>query len=603
MLLLSPTLIWGQTFTGTVADIRAISGTSYKTVFTTDYGSGTWYFDSSDVTSTDNTGTILVTCQGKRYKRQFSGKVYSSWFGAIGDSTERTTQLKEFIDYCINNEVGGEITPGNYIISEGVLVFDNGGNDKFFPDIATQGYDVTLFTAANISDAPLITISNGVATSGSGKFWQGGSWGGITFIDSKVSGRENAHAFSLRGIKAMKFGHMKGQSLNGSVVYFPFTVYGGTNPDPYSVWFSEFEVVEANGCKGYGIENQNFLGFNSNIVNNLRVVNCLKGGWYGFGSANIVNNVSMGSCSGWAFDDGTNLNATGGAPLKFTVNNAELDDVQYGIRLNRTRQFQFNNIRFNHRYNFSSLNPSEGYWPRVCVDMSAGLLPSTSDGQMNINHRIEAGGAKADMGSFVEGNNNPNISNVVIDNRVIDNAGFGFSLSDIVHNVNGNSNFKVIMNSSVAYDSEIKFGCIVTATTSQTIGTSSISTAAAKIIFPTERYDRANNYNPSTGEYTVPYTGLYRVSASIQTKLPVGTRVKLSFLRSRAGIPGFVQSSVSYAVSDTSQSYSTEGTVDLVAGDKVFLSGEQNSGAAANLVATTALQADNKWTIEPIIAK
>jgi hypothetical protein len=46
---------------------------------------GFWKYDSSDNSSSDNLGTIIVTGGGKRLKRIYNGVLYSEWFGAIGD--------------------------------------------------------------------------------------------------------------------------------------------------------------------------------------------------------------------------------------------------------------------------------------------------------------------------------------------------------------------------------------------------------------------------------------------------------------------------------------------------------------------------------------
>lgn len=73
----------------TIAQIRALSGTlSNPNFYTTDLGQeGNWYYDATDTTSTDNTGTILVTSDGKRIKRIFDNTILPEWFGAIGDGT------------------------------------------------------------------------------------------------------------------------------------------------------------------------------------------------------------------------------------------------------------------------------------------------------------------------------------------------------------------------------------------------------------------------------------------------------------------------------------------------------------------------------------
>lgn len=67
----------------TIAQIRALSGVlSNNYFYTTDIGQeGNWYYDSSDTTTADNTGTVLVTSDGKRIKRIYQGAVNVSWYG------------------------------------------------------------------------------------------------------------------------------------------------------------------------------------------------------------------------------------------------------------------------------------------------------------------------------------------------------------------------------------------------------------------------------------------------------------------------------------------------------------------------------------------
>jgi hypothetical protein len=63
-------------------------------IYTTDINQqGYWYYDPSDATSTDNTGTILVDVAGHRYKRIFSGLLNVLWFGAKGDGTTDNTAI------------------------------------------------------------------------------------------------------------------------------------------------------------------------------------------------------------------------------------------------------------------------------------------------------------------------------------------------------------------------------------------------------------------------------------------------------------------------------------------------------------------------------
>jgi hypothetical protein len=72
----------------TIAQIRSLSGNlRNEHFFTTDEGQeGNWYYESTDTTSGDNTGTVLVTADGKRIKRIYENPVFLEWFGVkVGD--------------------------------------------------------------------------------------------------------------------------------------------------------------------------------------------------------------------------------------------------------------------------------------------------------------------------------------------------------------------------------------------------------------------------------------------------------------------------------------------------------------------------------------
>lgn len=89
-----------QVFTGTISQIRALTGTSYQQAASIDYGTGNWYRDATDAVSLDNTGTVLVDASGNRWKRIYSGPIYVNWFGARGDSV---TDDNAAIQACFDN--------------------------------------------------------------------------------------------------------------------------------------------------------------------------------------------------------------------------------------------------------------------------------------------------------------------------------------------------------------------------------------------------------------------------------------------------------------------------------------------------------------------
>jgi hypothetical protein len=88
----------------TISDIRSEGIDLPKSLVTSGLGGGTWVLDETDTTSADNTGTILVTDSGKRYKREYDGHINVLWFGAKGDSiTDDTEAFQNCIDFCITN--------------------------------------------------------------------------------------------------------------------------------------------------------------------------------------------------------------------------------------------------------------------------------------------------------------------------------------------------------------------------------------------------------------------------------------------------------------------------------------------------------------------
>jgi hypothetical protein len=121
-------------YKSSVAEIRALSGTlPNNNFFTTDLGKeGNWYYDSTDTISADNTGTILVTSDGKRIKRFFDYVTFEM-FGAKGDgATDDTTAIQNALLFAGLNKIkiicpskSIYITSGN-TISTGVMIEGNG---------------------------------------------------------------------------------------------------------------------------------------------------------------------------------------------------------------------------------------------------------------------------------------------------------------------------------------------------------------------------------------------------------------------------------------------------------------------------------------------
>lgn len=520
-------------------------------------------------------------------------------FGAVGDGvTNDTTALLNFFNHCIATGTPGHISKGNYLVTAGVLNFDTGSVNKAWPEITTDGTDAVVFLRADNTNAPFITLTNGTAVSGVGRYWREGCLGGITFNQNGKTYASNQHGISLRGVWGTTFGWMKGKNLGGSLIYMPYFVFGATNPDPYAITACTFEGVEADFCVRYAIENQNGVGLTHNIVKVLRAIECQAGGWYGLGSVNRVDVVSMGSVQGWAFDDGS---ATGGpaGSSRFILGSAELDNVQNGFRLNNVKNFDIGIVRFVHRFQFSP-NTTPEYWPRKCISLADGTSPSAQDITGRLYHRLEAGGSLSDLGSFIDGNNTGNAFNFEFNNLYADNGSLGFTENLLAQNIAA-SEHGIVRNKGVPIlDTSVKVAALVRSSTANTVPNTGYATATSKITFATEVYDRGGYYDTANSWFTVPYSGLYRVTGKVCLTLAVGTRVRMAFATDAAGVIAIRLNQTAYQVDTGAQHYQLDGVVSLTAGHRVFLMADQNTGSSVNLSAPISADADLTWSIEAL---
>ena len=140
-------------------------------------------------------------------------------------------------------------------------------------------------------------------------------------------------------------------------------------------------------------------------------------------------------------------------------------------------------------------------------------------------------------------------------------------------------------------------GCVVGASSSEAVPTSGFFTSSAKIIFPTEIYDRGGYYDNTTGEFTVPHDGLYEFKASVTfstSAANVRTRMGVAYDRSSSITTAFYNTHRSEGTSD--ETYIVDAVVSLNQGDKVFLM-ISTDGGATNLSGSTS---QNIWSIKSI---
>lgn len=93
-----PVITVRETATDTLslAGVRALDDLSIPgQIYLTDAGKeGVFRLDQADKSSADNTGVILVTANGQRYKRQYTGSASGTWFGITTADTDMGPELQ-----------------------------------------------------------------------------------------------------------------------------------------------------------------------------------------------------------------------------------------------------------------------------------------------------------------------------------------------------------------------------------------------------------------------------------------------------------------------------------------------------------------------------
>lgn len=120
----------------TISEIRVMAGDLRNNLFyTTDSGQeGNWYYDATDTTSADNTGTILVTADGKRIKRVFND-LDCRWFGAKYDGiVDDAIGIQKAVDFAFDKGISeirilAQVTVFSPITVKKGITLNFGGHD------------------------------------------------------------------------------------------------------------------------------------------------------------------------------------------------------------------------------------------------------------------------------------------------------------------------------------------------------------------------------------------------------------------------------------------------------------------------------------------
>lgn len=260
----------------TVSEVRAFTAQDVKLnriVYITDVDKeGEFVLDSTDTTSTDNLGTILVTNSGARYKRRYTGAVNVRWFNAKGDGTTNDTTA---IQYCISNIDSVYIPKGTYKVDtltlrSGVKLVGDGASTilKANSDFTKV---INIYTAGSVTSN--VTVSD-LSIDGGGQTTD--KYTGIKRAYGVYI--SNAQNITVERLYIYKCGVMNPSSVIDDVNFGGYGIFGESrNGEIRNIIVSGCTVTDIAGGgmqMGDGIM---FNGFNDNtsiVPNHITIENC-----------------------------------------------------------------------------------------------------------------------------------------------------------------------------------------------------------------------------------------------------------------------------------------------------------------------------------------
>ena len=130
--------------------LRNYTGRATQVRITDDGIAGLFKYDSTDTTTTDNGGTVIVDSSGRRWKRLFDGAVSVKWFGAVGDGVKDDYAAIKAACAAIQANGGGTL-----VLPEGRTYFV----DQHRIDGGANANGITNFDFSNIDG--LVIEGNG----------------------------------------------------------------------------------------------------------------------------------------------------------------------------------------------------------------------------------------------------------------------------------------------------------------------------------------------------------------------------------------------------------------------------------------------------------
>jgi hypothetical protein len=240
----------------------------------------------------------------------------------------------------------------------------------------------------------------------------------------------------------------------------------------------------------------------------------------------------MGACRGWAVDDGSQDASV--APATFLLETAELDDVEYGIRLNHIHDVRIARARIIHRLNYSGRR--DGMYPRTALSLGGGAEPRVTDARIDIQYRFDSGW-REDLATLIDLHDNAGtLVNVRID-LAMGEISRGAGEAPVISNAGSANVLRVRRNGRTVVDTLPRrlAGAAAAGAAGLAVPNGGLGTRASILAFENKRFDSSGDYDSARHAFVVPFAGRLWVTIVLPLELPVGTAVRLGVLLERGG--------------------------------------------------------------------
>jgi hypothetical protein len=196
----------------TLAELRAETAPAAETLyFVTDSGQEGWFvFDTGDTVSSDNTGTVVVSTDGSRFKRLYDDALSVKWFGAKGDGvTEDTAAFQAALDAAAGRKLYVPKQSGSYYLSHQLFIRSRTAVE-FEAGTIVQAVD-TLSVTAPYEKLIRILDTSDVRIIGNGAV--------LRMNKTAYTTGEHAHIFDISGSSNVTIEHMNANDSGGDGFY------------------------------------------------------------------------------------------------------------------------------------------------------------------------------------------------------------------------------------------------------------------------------------------------------------------------------------------------------------------------------------------------